>query len=287
MKNILLATDLAAETDRALERALALATAMAAKLHVLHVCPAYSFSDKKKSTSILRQGAEDKLKRYLAGFTDLNDLKPTIHVVESREVFLEIIQCAEKIRAGLIVMGMHGKAKLQDLFVGTTVERVIRKGIKPVLMVKDKPIEGYQNVLVGTDFSAGAKKALRVALELAPQSSFHLVHSYDIPDTYIGVKISQYAGDVVEKAELDKLEHFVKGNLKIFKKYGIDSKKLQYRIIQGDVLQCLMHEVDFVKAELLAIGTHSRATLMPYKLGGTAHDILCNPPCDVLVSNGH
>lgn len=286
MKSILLATDLAAETDRALERALNLATTLPARLHILHVCPAYSFCDNKKSASLVRQEAEETLRSYLSVYKDLKTPEPTIHVVESGEVFLEIIQCAEKVRAGLIVMGMHSKAKLRDMFIGTTVERVIRKGIKPVLMVKDKSLGGYQKILVGTDFSAGSKKALHVALELAPKGSFHLIHSYDIPDTYIGAKITQYAGDVVQKAEQDKLVTFVSKNKKVLKKFGVAPEKIHPMIVQGSAFACLMHEADSVKAGLLAIGTHSRATLIPFKLGGTAHDILSNPPCDVLVASG-
>ncbi len=286
MKSILLATDLGAEADRALERAINLAVTLSAKLHILHVCPAYSFLSEKKPASLLKHDTEDTLKSYLAGHKGLKNLQPIISVIEGGEIFVEIIQYAETVKAGLIVMGMHRKAKLRDMFVGTTVERVIRKGIKPVLMVKDKPLESYRNVLVGTDFSAGSKQALNVAFELAPKSFFHLVHSYDIPDTYIGVKIIQYAGDVVEKAETDNLEMFVKENSKVMKKFGVEPKNFYHRVTQGAAFSCLMNEAVAVKSDLLAIGTHSRAILMPYKLGGTAHDILNNPPCDILIARG-
>ncbi len=286
MKSILLATDLAAEADRALERALNLATTLSAKLHILHVYPAYSFSKEKKSASLLKHDTEESLKSYLAGYKKLKNLQPTISAIEGREIFVEIIQYAEKVKASLIVMGMHSKAKLRDMFVGTTVERVIRNGVKPVLMVKDKPLGDYKNILVGTDFSAGSKQALHVALELAPKSFFHLVYSYDIPDTYIGEKIIQYAGDVVEKTENDKLERFVNENSKVIKKFGVEPKNICHRVAHGAAFSCLMQEADELKSDLLAIGTHSRAILMPYKLGGTAHDILNNPPCDVLVARG-
>ena len=228
MKNILLATDLAAETDRTFERAIKLSSLLAAKLHILHVCP-YKFS---RMTS-LQQDAADTIKKYLADYQEAKNLRHSITVVEGGEAFIEIINHAEKVKAGLIVMGMHGKAKLRDMFVGTTVERVIRKGIKPVLMVKDKPLGDYKNVLVGTDFSAGSRRAFHLALGLAPKSFFHLVHSYDIPDTYIGDKITQYAGDVVATSESDKLEKFVKENKAVLKKFGVESQNFHFRTARG------------------------------------------------------
>lgn len=62
MKNILLATDLAAETDRAFERAIQLASTSAAKLHILHVCPLYAFNNKKQNIS-LKKETKDTIKK--------------------------------------------------------------------------------------------------------------------------------------------------------------------------------------------------------------------------------
>lgn len=125
-------------------------------------------------------------------------------------------------------MGMHGKAKLIDMFVGTTIEKVIRKGIKPVLMVKNKVIGNYTDVLVGTDFSAGSKQAFHVAIELFPKSNFHLIHSYSFPDTSIGDKIAQFAGGVIADMAKERLEDFVKENKKELKKHGIKPQKFSF-----------------------------------------------------------
>lgn len=287
MKNILLATDLAIETDRAFERAIRLATAIPAKLHILHVCPPYSSANPKIQKIPLKQAAKETIQNYLDESSAAKNLQTTITVIESGDAFIEIINHAEKVKAGLIVMGIHSKSKLRDLFVGTTIERVIRKGIKPVLMVKNKPLGNYENILVGTDFSAGSKQALRVALELAPKGFFHLFHSYDIPDTYIGDKIAQYAGDVVAKSEKTKLENFVHENNKIMKKFGVGPQNFRYWTTPGSVHTSLTDEAISAKSDLIAIGTHGRAGLMFYKLGGTAHAILADPPCDVLVAKEH
>lgn len=285
MKNILLATDLAAETNRAFERAIQLASESGAKLHILHVCPLYLFNKKEQNIS-LKKDTKNTIKKFLESNKKVKNLKPSITVVESAEPFLEIINLAEKVTADLIVMGMHGKAKLIDMFVGTTIERVIRKGVKPVLMVKDKVLGNYTDVMVGTDFSAGSKQAFHVAIELFPKSNFHLVHSYSFPDTSIGDKIAQYSGQLIADMEKEKLEKFVKENKKELKKYGIKSQKFHFWTVEEPAYATLVSSVGKVKPDLIAIGTSSHPSFMPSKIGGTAKDILVQPPCDVLIARG-
>ena len=282
MSSILLAIDIVSESDHALERAINLALSLTATLHIIHVCPP---SSEKNMGSPSNQGVKDKLNSYVSSNKKLTSLEHTITVKESREPFAEIIKLAEQVKAGLIVMGMHGKGKLRDMFVGTTIEKVIRKGNLPVLMVKHKPLGGYGNVLVGTDFSAGSSQALELAFKLAPKGNLNLLHLYFIPDTYIGDKISQYAGDVIETTEKDKLEQFVNDSLANLKRTAEGQPDFHYRLAQGEAYTGLLREAAEKKAELVAIGAHSRPRLLPYKLGGTAHDILTNPPCDVLVAN--
>ena len=48
----------------------------------------------------------------------------------------EIVKIADKEGAGLIVMGSHGKGIIQELLIGSTSEKVLRKAKCPVLIVK-------------------------------------------------------------------------------------------------------------------------------------------------------
>jgi len=54
MKNLMLATDLTSQSDRAFERAIKLTAMMKTKLHILHVCPSYSYADQKSRFSSLK-----------------------------------------------------------------------------------------------------------------------------------------------------------------------------------------------------------------------------------------
>lgn len=282
MKNILLATDLAPETNRAFGRAVKLGATLSAKLHIVHVCPVDSFSAKKKTVISLKQDAEDTMKSALIDAKGIKKSQATITVLEGGETFTQIIAHANKIKAGLIVMGIHGKVKLLDMFVGTTIERVIRKGITPVLMVRDKPQKDYGKVLVGADFSDGSTQAFHIGLQLAAKGEFHLLHSY----MYIGGHMARYMEDVLEDLANDKLDKFVKQNKDLLKKYKISTKNLHPGIAKGEPYACLLSAAAKVKPDLIAIGTNSHVSLMPYTLGGTAREILSDPPCDVLIGKG-
>ncbi len=286
MKNILLATDLSPDSIRAFERAIRLASTLKSKLHILHVCPLYSFTGKKKQRISLKQDAEDMIHNFLGTLKGIKNIKTSITVKEGGEPFAEIIKRAEKVRAGLIVMGMHGKANVLDMFVGTTIERVIRKGMRPVLMVRDKPVNDYRNVLVGTDFSYGSKQALHVAAAMAPASVLHLVHSYLVFQDYGGEDMIIYTKEYNKRYVADRLEEFVKENKKVLKKYNVKPQNFHYKNVIGESSATLIREAEELKSDLIAIGTHSNTSLMPYKLGGTAKDILTTPPCDVLVVKG-
>jgi nucleotide-binding universal stress UspA family protein len=285
MKNILLATDLASETDRALERAIMLAATMKASLHILHVCPPHAVTGIEKSVSDTRSATQNRLEQYLSSNHRLGELRPNTLVIESREPFTEIIKLAEDIHADLIVMGMHGKSKLRDLFVGTTIERVLRKGVRPVLMVKDKPSADYSRLLVGTDFSAESSQALQVALKLLPSGVLHLIHSYEIPDTFIGDKIHQYAGDVILANARDKLEKFMQKHSNVLQRFADQPQNIQYRVVYGEAFRSLTREAAEFNADLIAIGVHGLESILPYRMGGTARDVLITPPCDVLIAN--
>jgi len=182
-------------------------------------------------------------------------------------------------------MGMHTKEGFRNLFTGTTVERVMRQGVKPVLMVKNKPVGEYKSVVVGTDFSMASHKAFRAAASLAPGASFSLVHAYELPhETF---RRSEYAKDFVINAEEKQLDDFLKEEMKRF----IDKAEeapgtLSKSVVEGNPYEELMKEARKTKADLLVIGTHGQGNVVHAFLGGTAEQILTSPPCDVLVCGG-
>ena len=85
-------------------------------------------------------------------------------MVVTGDPFDGILRTAADVNADLIVMGSHRKQLLLDIFIGTTIERVIRKGSFPVLMVNNEAQRRYEKVVAPVDMSDASANALRVAL---------------------------------------------------------------------------------------------------------------------------
>ncbi|MCB1563307.1 MAG: universal stress protein [Alphaproteobacteria bacterium] len=289
MKNILLATDLSEKADRALERALKIAKEQKAKLHIIHIAPAYTGPKHNKKWALdLQKGVEELIRLYLEDYKDSKDIKTEITVRQGEEVFSQILETAYTGKADLIVMGMHNKEKLRDLFVGTTLERVVRKGLKPVLMVKNKPAGPYKSVLAPIDFAPASRSALRIGMELAPKAAFNAIHIYNVPACY-----ADYADPVLymktqeftENSEKKAMDAFLKTEHTHFAKtHNGQNKNLSGELLEGPVYDTLRKKAKSLKADLMTIGGHSRFGLAS-KLGGTAADMLSNPPCDILVAS--
>lgn len=283
MKKILLATDLEINSDRAMERALKIAQQQGAVLHIMHVVPSYKT---KPMDTTFKKDAEQLLKAVLVDeFPQYKNVNTKIEVVDSKEAFAEILEYADKIKADLIVMGIHGKTKIRDLFVGTTVERVIRMGRKPVLMVKNKAIIPYDNIVSGIDLAPASRNALRIAMELYPKASYDLVHTYPIPHT--GALAHQYAINIYDnnkEVHQKEIDAFKNTEESYFSKIH-DGAKLQLAVhISSEApLKQILKVAKKVSADLLTIGAHGKSIIAPSKIGGVAADILANPPCDILV----
>lgn len=286
MKNILIATDLTQNCDRAMERAIKISKVANAKLHIIHVAPLYLLPKNKKEAEAAKEENERLIRSHIASYAGLKTVKTAVHIIESNNAFAEIIDSSQKFKADLIVMGVHNKKGFKDLFVGTTIERVIRKGITPVLMVTEKPKGEYKNAVVGCDFSSSSEKALKTAMQIASKSKVSLIHAYHFSNTRTGLKIDLYAGDVIMNLQSDMLEKFVKGNQKTLKKYGFIGKRFSHKLVKAEPLIALNNEVKKQKADLLAIGVNTKTGFITSKIGGVAEDILATPPCDVLVTKG-
>ena len=135
MKNLLAASDLTALSDRAIERAVRIAAQFDARLTVVHIVDE-ALPDELRSH--LGADAAKVMRDQLAGAMSGQSVQTDVKIVEG-EAFAQIIGAARAVAADTIVLGMHRKQGVKELFVGTTVERVLRHSDRPVLVVKDRP----------------------------------------------------------------------------------------------------------------------------------------------------
>ena len=111
--------------------------------------------------------------------TRLRDVGLEVEVrITTGDAAREIVLLAAATQATAIVMGSHGKRILDQILVGSVSDRVLAGALVPVMLVRydlvrnnDAPTmllpEFPRKILVPTDFSEHADRALGVALDIA------------------------------------------------------------------------------------------------------------------------
>ena len=140
---ILAPMDFSSHSDTALDRAVDLAKAFGAKIHLLHsyavpvqgVMP-YDFAVPDGVWDGIREAAESKLEELRQtvvseGLEASGEVSPVI----PSEAILAV---AREVDADLIVMGTHGHTGLKHALLGSVAERTVRLAPCSVLTVKEE-----------------------------------------------------------------------------------------------------------------------------------------------------
>ncbi len=281
MKTILVASDLSARSDRALARAVLLADQHEAKLVVVHVV-----DEDLPAASANRQveDAERLLHAALAELPEAAGLVSEVRVVVG-EHYQAILAEGETAGADLVIVGQHRKDILLDLFRGSTGERIIRFGNRPVLVVKSPVSHRYVSVIAAVDFSPPSRQAIEVAVKLAPDADVKLVHAFDIP--FRGLLFGGASLEQLAKKHQQQFQEMVEAQTREF--LGTLSTPVALRQViarEGGPEETVLAVVAETRSDLLVVGTHGRSGLGRVLLGSVAEAMLARAPCDVLAVRG-
>jgi nucleotide-binding universal stress UspA family protein len=278
MKRLLVATDLSSRAERALDRAVRLARQHQSELRVLNVVegdlpPHLVDAQRVEAERIFAE----RLQPAAGDAKILSSLR-----VAMGKPFAEVLREAASWPADLIVIGTHQADVLQDMFRGTTAERIIRQGHIPTLVVREEAAEDYRRAVVGIDFSLHALRATQCAFRLAPRAEFHLVHSFLSPfPHFLYGDIRAEAREVHTKA----MDRTIEEELTAFlARFGDQVPPVNRLVVNGMAQEVLLATASQLNADLLVAGTHGRAGIAHAVLGSVAEDLLSQAPCDVLVA---
>ena len=140
LTSILVAVDFSETSKNALVYGKDLARAFGARLHVLNVADVISTS----AAQFYPEGPGDpeakaielgtrQLRSYLIA-AGLADAATEVRVAPDPAI--EIVEYAKEIRAGLIVLGTHGRTGVTRFLMGSVAEHVVRTAGCPVLVVR-------------------------------------------------------------------------------------------------------------------------------------------------------
>ncbi|SHJ35315.1 universal stress protein [Pseudozobellia thermophila] len=255
MQRILVPIDFSEPAEHALEVAAQIAKRQGAEIVMLHMLGL--------SEAVLTKNEEQEYKeaKYYLGlakkrFKPLMD-KPFLKGVEVKVIvqnykdFKELDRVAQERHIDLIVMGSHGASGLNDFFVGSNTEKVVRSSRVPVLVVKMKnPEFKVESILFACDFNEGFVPAFKNVQAMATGFSARLQLVYvNTPyggfssNTEIGQRIAKF----FEKAGTDIPQ------VAIYNDYSVEEGLLNYAKEGG--------------FDILALPTRGRKPISHFLLG--------------------
>ncbi|WP_371369640.1 universal stress protein [Pseudomonas sp. QL9] len=280
LRSLMIATDLSQRSEKALQRGAALAKRFGCPWTLLHVV------DEDQPAGLVEQEVTQVrliLEARLVELTTLGGSCPRIRV-EVGDPNQKIVACALEEDSDLLLVGSHRKSLLRDIFVGTTVERVLRSGRLPVLMVNQPAERDYRDLLLALDTSPASANAVHVAerLGLLQGAVCRGVYAFSPLAKgmmqYSGVseeRIDEFVGTETRQA-VDELKAFIREQ----QLEPLIDEQLVAVGLPGNVLERMVGKH---RPDLLVMGTRGMGGIKRALIGSVADYALRELDCDILV----
>jgi nucleotide-binding universal stress UspA family protein len=199
LQHILVATDFSNRATRAVSRAAMLASEYRATLDLVYVTPMVPTEEIAsppggRHEDLQRQVLEDinaQLAQQIQRLRERWQVEAVPQLATGKP-YVEIPRLAAERHADLVVVGAHGERFFYDLFIGTTAEKVLQRITQPLLIVKQRPLGPYRQLLVPLDFSPVAEVVTALTAAYFPAAAVAVVHAYEalFERTLIGAGIA-------------------------------------------------------------------------------------------------
>jgi nucleotide-binding universal stress UspA family protein len=168
-------------------------------------------------------------------------------------------------KVDLVVMGMAGHSKVEEMIIGSNTEKVVRHSNCPVLTVQKKPVRNeFKNIVYATSMSKEEEIFSRIIRKTQQlyDSTVHLVR-INTP--------SNFQRDIIVKKYMQEF-----------------AKKLQLKNYTINVFNDLTEEegivyfADSINADMIAMATHGRTGFAHVLAGSIAEDVVSHSKRPVL-----
>lgn len=196
-----------------------------------------------------------------------------------------LCSAARELGADLFVVGTHGRTGLRWFFLGSVAQRVVRNSTVDVLVARrdGAGAGGFKNVMVATDFSPPARRALDRALELvAPGGRVDVVHC--LPFRSIGLWTEgAVAWDLELEAALEQNLR-TQGQALVAPRRRDGGPIVEFHVLREPPTPGLVHWLETRPCDLAVLGSHGRKGFRRAVLGSVAEAVVRRAPCSVLVA---
>lgn len=263
MKTIIVPVDFSKYSENALKVAAQLAKKENATIVTVHMLGLSDANLIKEGNGMEGMFLIKLTQKRFEEFLDKDYLEGiTIHqTVKNYKIFSELDEVAKEHQADLIIMGSHGSSGLQEVFVGSNTEKVVRTASVPVLVIKDEYDFTSTTAVFACDYKLESlevfKKAMHLFMSLGIQAK--LVYINLPGENYRSTKqIEQQIVDFL--VHLDKENTILPEDIMIYSDYSVEQGVFNY--------------AKKTKAGVIGIPTHGRRGLAHYFSGSISEDIV-------------
>lgn len=171
--------------------------------------------------------------------------------------FNTIIDQIVEEKMDLLVVGTEGAEGLDEFFVGSNAEKIVRKASCPVITIQDKcELEPIEKIVFASDFQHSDDNFIAQVKEL--QANFKAQLNI--------VKINTPASFTSTRHDMKQMEEFVA-------KYAISNYTIDIYNYKNEEDGIIYYAED-VKADMIALGTHQRKGVGHFLAGSIAEDVV-------------
>ncbi len=279
MKNILVPTDFSDEANNALNLAHIVASKLGADINLLHVVEAPGASSfKVTGETDVSSSMDDVYVGMVVGkakesFEEIASSSKYEGVninydIKVGNTFNTIFQKVAELGCQMIVMGTQGSSGLDEIFIGSNTEKVVRTAGCPVLSLKTEADESvFNDIVFATDMgeNQGGMVSQLKEFQSAFNSTLHIV-KVNTPNTF--------QSDRITKAQMRKFVEM----------HSIENctTNIFNDTLEGDGI---MYFAQDINAGMIAMATHGRTGLSHLFSGSIAEDIVNHAKRPVLTFN--
>lgn len=277
----------------AMERAVAIAKATDAALHIAVFLEEGDLLGRMASGSALRQSMEQEAWTWLrdeAAQLRHDGLEVTCAVQSGRQVIKDMLDHVEDMQPDLVIKDVHHESALRRVFLTPSDWQLLRDCSTPLHLVSELRCPLPKVIIAAVDtlhpdsqHTRLNERVIREANAMAVQcdAQVHLLHAWDVAQTHISdfgagaVTMPGFNTEVRRSAQL-AFEHLAQ-------KHGVPESRRHF--VSGPASHAIAEYAGHHRADVIVMGSHQRKGAQGL-LGSTTEHVLQHLPCNVLAVRG-
>lgn len=278
VQQVLVAIDRSAMSLEALKQAIAIAETKSAQLIVVHVIEPLFIQ-----SPLAHPADTEQIRQHLLNEIDRLNTAANVEYmlfIESGQAAETIILQVRKTQADLIVVGSHGKDDLESNYFGSTTLKLIQKTHIPVLVVKNRSVGVYRNVIAPTNLSECSKESILFANRLFPLTRKKYLYAFETISNLQALTY-QISQEEAQRLRQIKAADAAEGLRKFISEVG--EGEMELIDYTASVNEDLLEKIKAEQGDLLVLGSKGVGNLNSFVFGSTASYLVQRSPMDVLV----